>query len=115
MKHRPLPVIIVSILFVVVGCVGFIYHLQELSNPDNLTETVVILLLRILAVVCGILLWLGIGWARWLTIAWLVYHVVIGALNSTTQMLAHIAFLIVVSILLFVPVAAKYFTNRSKG
>lgn len=111
MKRRPLPVIIVSILFIVAGCVGFAYHVNELFEL-NVNETIWILFLRILAVVCGILLIFRISWARWLAIAWLAYHVVIGAFNSTSEMIAHIVLLLIVSILLFLPVSSAYFQNR---
>lgn len=115
MKNRPLPVLIVSVLFIVVGCVGFVYHLKEVSQSNNnLNETLLILFLRILAVVCGILLLFRINWARWLAIAWLVYHVIISAFNSASEMIVHIAFLGLVSILLFLPVSSKYFQNETR-
>lgn len=115
MKSRPLPVIIVSILFILAGCVGFTYHVKELFElNNNLNETIWILFLRILAVVSGLLLLFRINWARWLTIAWLVYHVIISAFNSTSEMIAHIVFWILVSILLFLPVSSVYFQNKSR-
>ena len=104
MKKRPVPIIIVSTLFILVGIVGFAFHLKELS--DKLYETIWVLFLEILAVACGILLLFKITWARWLTIAWLLYHVVISAFNSTSEMIAHIVFLVVVSILLFLPISS---------
>jgi len=110
MKNRPLPVIIVSILFILAGCVGFVYHVREFSEPNNnLYELIWILILRILAIVCGILLLFRINWARWVTIAWLIYHIIISAFNSTSEMIAHIVFLIIVSVLLFLPVSSRYF------
>src|SRR6478609_4407569 len=107
MKNKPLPVIIVSILFILVGCVGFIYHLKDFNEPgNNMYEYLLILFLRILAVVCGVMLLKRINWARWLAIAWLVYHVIIGGLNSTSQMPIHIVFLAVVALLLFLPASS---------
>jgi len=115
MNKRPVPVIIVSILFILVGCVGFAYHLKELSDLDiSIYETIWILFLRILAAVCGLLLFFRINWARWLTIVWLAYHIVISAFNSTSEMIAHIVFLILVSILLFLPMSSAYFQNKNK-
>ena len=43
MKGRPLPVVIVAVLFILAGVIGFFYHLQELLDPTNLNETVWIL------------------------------------------------------------------------
>jgi hypothetical protein len=47
-----------------------------------------------------------------LQIAWLVYHVSISALNSTAEMMAHIVFLIIVSVLLFLPTSSAYFRDK---
>lgn len=115
MKKRPLPVTIVSFLFILVGCIGFAYHVKELFNPDkNLYETILILVLRILAAVFGLLLWYRINLARWLIILWLIYHIIIGAFNSMSQMLIHVVFLILVSILLFLPASSAFFQKTSK-
>ena len=111
MKKRPIPIIIVSALFILVGIVGFAFHVKELS--DKLYETIWVLFLEILAVACGILLLFKITWARWLTIAWLLYHVIISAFNSTSEMIVHIMFLVVVSILLFLPISSTYFQSKS--
>ena len=116
MKTRPLPVIIVSILFILSGCVGFAYHVKELFGlNNNLNETIWILFLRILAVACGLLLLFRINWARWLTIAWLVYHIIISAFNSTSEMIAHIVLLIMVFVLLFLPVSSAYFERKNNN
>lgn len=112
MKKRPIPIIIVSILFILVGVAGFASHLKELS--DKLYETIWVLFVEVLAVTCGVLLVFKIGWARWLAIAWLLYHVIISAFNSTAEMIAHIVFLIIISVLLFLPVSSTYFLSKSK-
>jgi hypothetical protein len=115
MKNRPVAVILVSLLFITTGCIGFVYHIKDFSElnakPGELIWT---LFLRMLAVVCGLLLLFRINWTRWFAIAWLAYHILISALNSTTEMIAHIVFLIIVSILLFLPASSKYFQNRNK-
>lgn len=115
MKNCPVPVIIVSFLFILVGCIGFVYHLKELFElNNNLNETVWILCLRILAVGCGVLLLFRINRGRWLAIAWLVYHIVISAFNSTSEMIAHIVILVLVAVLLFLPVSSTYFQKKEK-
>lgn len=114
MKHRPpLPVLIVAVLFILVGCIGFIYLLKDISDPDEtLPVYYLILFLRLLAIVCGLLLLYRINWARWLTIAWLAYHVAISALNSTSEMVAHIVLLVIVTVLLFLPVSSRFFRDK---
>ena len=93
---------------------GSIYHLRDFSNPDiGLFEAVFILFLRVLAIVCGLLLLNKISWARWLAIVWLIYHVVISTFNSMSETVVHIIFLILVSVLLFLPVSTAFFRNKN--
>ncbi len=116
MKNRPIPVIIVSILFILTGCIGFIYHVKEFFEPNiKQYELVWVLLLRILAVVCGLLLFLKVNWARWLAIVWLLYHILLSAFHSTSEMITHIVLLIIVSVLLYLPVSTAYFKISPDG
>jgi hypothetical protein len=113
MKGRPLPILSVAILFIIVGLVGFVNHIKDFFEPgEKLYVTLLIQLLRIIAIVSGILLLRANNSGRWLSIAWIVSHIVIGALNSTFQLIAHIVLLIIVSILLFLPVSSAYFQNK---
>lgn len=115
MKNCPLPVIIVSILFILAGAVGLAYHAREIFElNNNPNETIWILFLRVSALVCGLLLLFRINWARWLAITWLVYHIILSAFNSTSEMIAHILLLILVSVLLFLPVSSAYFQSKNK-
>src|SRR5690348_11745939 len=115
MKSRSAPVIIVAIQFILVGCAGFITRIGELPGlKNNRNETILILFLETVAVICGLLLLCRIGWARWLAIAWLFCHIIISAFNSIPEMIAHIVFLIIISILLFLPSSTAYFRNKNK-
>jgi hypothetical protein len=115
MKSRPLPILIVAVLFIIVGLGGFLTHAKDFFEPgEKLYVTILIQLLRILAIVSGILLLRANNSGRWLSIAWILSHVIIGALNSTFQLIAHIVLLIVVSILLFLPVSSAYFHEKSR-
>ena len=114
MKKAPIPVIIVSVLFIVAGSVGFVYHFKELFESNaRLNEILWIQFVRVLAIVCGLLLLLSVNQARWLAIAWLLYHVVIGALHSTTQMISHIVLLLFVVVLLYLPKSSVFFQKRA--
>jgi hypothetical protein len=113
-KSRPLPILIVAILFIIVGLVGFSYHIKDFFEPgEKLYETLLVQLLRVLAIVCGILLLRANNSGRWLSIAWILSHILISALHSTSETIAHIVLLIVVSILLFLPVSSTYFQKKS--
>ena len=113
MRGCPLPIIIVAILLIIVGVVGFSSHINDFfETREALYTGLLVQLLRILAIVCGILLLRANKLGRWLSIAWILSHVIIGAFNSSFQFLAHLVLLVVVSILLFLPVSSMYFQNK---
>ncbi len=109
MKKRPVAVTIVAILFILAGIVGIAYHVTEFSQPDiNRTGLVWVLIVRILAVVSGVLLLAGIKWARWLAVAWLLYHVVLSSLHSVSETIMHSVLMIIICVLLFHPKSSAY-------
>lgn len=113
MKTRPLAVIIVSILFIVAGFVGFVYHFKEFFEPDaRLNDLIWVQFVRITAIVCGFLLLKAIHWARWIAIAWLLYHVIIGAFHSASQMISHIVILMLVVVFLYLPKSSAFFRKE---
>lgn len=113
--NRPIPVVIVSALFILTGILGIATHINDFRNPNiGSLELVWALVVRLLAVVCGILLLNKIKWARWLAIIWLLYHIAISAFNSAGETISHIVILIVVHILLFLPISVAYFNRNRK-
>ena len=115
-KSRPLPILIVAILFIIVGIVGFSSHIKDFFVPsETLYEIVLVQLLRVFAFFCGILLLRANNSGRWLSIAWILSHIVISAFHSTSETIAHIVLLIVVSILLFLPSSSTYFQKKTNN
>lgn len=115
MKNRPLPVMVVSLLFILAGGVGFVYHVSDIFKPGGLSYAFILIqFLSILAVACGILLLFRMNRARWLALAWMAYHVIISAFNSISEMIAHFVFLIIISVLLFLPASSAYFQRKNK-
>ena len=115
MKKRPLPVVLVAILFILTGCIGFAYHVREFFDPSyNPYELIWTLIMRILAVVSGVFLFYGFNWSRWLAIIWLIYHVILSSFHATSELIVHIVLLLLVSILLFIPVSSRYFRNKKQ-
>jgi len=102
---RPLPVTILGCLFIVAGLVGLVYHLTERPLEHGI---VLVSFVRLLAVVGGIFLLLGHGWARWLLIAWLAFHVGVSAFQLLSETLAHLALLVVTGYFLLRPSTTKY-------
>ncbi|HWY45216.1 MAG TPA: hypothetical protein VNX66_17080 [Candidatus Sulfotelmatobacter sp.] len=105
---RPLPVTILGCLFIAAGLVGLVYHFQERPLEPGI---VLVSLVRLLAVIGGVFLLLGHGWARWLLIAWLAFHVGVSAFHSLSETLAHLALLVVVGYFLLRPPASNYFRS----
>ena len=114
MKGRPIAVIIVALLLIIAGTVGFFYHLQDFSAPDQeLYITILVEILRIIAIISGILLLRGNNLGRWLAVAWIALHVIISGLNSIEEMLMHLVILVFISVLLFLPSSSAYFEQRT--
>lgn len=103
---RPFQVTFLGWLFIVVGIVSTAYHLWK-GALDRWTVPVV--LVGTIAIVAGVFLLRGARWSRWLTLAWLAFHVVVSALNSLSAALPHVALLLVVGYFLLGPPTSKYF------
>jgi len=106
---RPFAVTILGCLFILAGLVGLVYHLSD----KPLDHWIVLISgVRIIAVVGGIFLLLGHGWARWLLLAWLALHVLVSAFHSVSETLAHVVLLMVVSYFLLGSAASQYFNSK---
>jgi hypothetical protein len=113
MKFPPFGVLIVACLLILAGTVGLIYHAREYFEQSSLSvEVIVVLLIRILAVVCGILLLRRVRWARWLAVGWIAYHVVVSLFHSVSEILFHLVFLILFCTLLFLPKSTTFFKSK---
>ena len=116
MKKRPLVVIIVSGLFIVVGLSGLANHLPELKAPHPLANHVGwVLLVSSLAVVGGVFMLLGHNWARWLSLAWMAFHVLVSSMHSVRETVIHSVLLLVIAYLLVRPEARAYFAGSNKA
>ena len=68
-KKRPIAVTLLSLLLIVMGTIGLVYHLREFRSfhPFPL-ELLLVSILRILAIVSGAYMLRGANWARWLAV-----------------------------------------------
>ncbi len=103
---RPFPITFLGGMFIAIGLASLGYHL--LKNPLD-RSTVPIAIVGVTATVAGVFLIRGRPWARWLVLAWLALHVVVGAFHSLSDTLAHLALLIAVGYFLLTPPASRYF------
>ena len=111
MKQRPLSVTLIGYLFIAAGVMGIIYHAAELKDVAT-PEGGLVLFVRVLAIIGGIFTLRGANWARWLLVAWIVYHVILSFYHSTAELIMHFGLSIVVVISLFHPKANAYFKMK---
>jgi hypothetical protein len=110
MRNRPLPVTVIGWLYIVTGAIGFVYHIGEFSIGQVFRyDALWIELVRLVAIGCGIFLLRGQNWARWVALAWMGFHVVLGALHSVLQLAMHCLFLAAIAYFLFRSDAGRYF------
>lgn len=99
----------ISCLFIAAGTIGFTYHLTEFKARGFDFELALICFVRLLAVIAGLFMLRGSNWARWLLLAWIVYHVILSAFHSLSELVMHALLLGVVAFFLFRPRASAYF------
>jgi hypothetical protein len=108
MNRRPLSVTVISWLFVAAGAIGLAYHLTEFKGQFEY-GLVWVCIVRFLAIVSGLFMLRGSNWARWLLLVWIVYHVILSAFHSLSELAMHSLLLVVVAYFLFRPKASAYF------
>lgn len=118
MANRPRSVTIIGWLFIVFGSIALLYGLLphgDITVAKRIAELKghwYVHVARVVMILSGVFVLCGFNWARCLLVAWLVFHVVIGALHSPVQMGIHILFLAVMVYFLFRPAASAYFRDR---
>ena len=112
---RPRSVTVIGWLFIAVGIVGIAYHAVELNSQSLFeSDAVLVLIVRLLAIVGGVLILRGADWARWLALVWLGYHVILSAFHSFPEALMHLALLAVTAYVLLRPEASAYFRATTR-
>lgn len=107
---RPIAITLISWLFIVAGGVGFIYHLREINPGAPFSNDAVwIELVRLLAIVGGVLTLRGSNLGRWLLMGWITYHVVVSYFHPLSELVVHLLFMALTAFALFLPRWAVYF------
>lgn len=110
MNKRPLSVTVIGCIFVAAGVIGLAYHVTEFKTPRSFEYGILwICLLRLLAILGGVLVLRGNNWARWLLLVWIAYHVILSAFHSLSELVAHGLLFAVIAYVLFRPQASAYF------
>ncbi len=107
---RPISITVISGIFLLAGVVGLAYHGAELARAGRYQQgDFWVLFVRLLAVIGGAFLLRGANWARWLLVAWLMFHVALSALHSASEFIVHGLLLGVIAYFLFHRPASAYF------
>ena len=111
-RPRPISITILGALLIVAGSVGLVYHITEFKSFQPIPWVLLLISgVRLLAILAGVYTLLGRNWARWLTLTWIAFHVVVGAFHGTVQFVMHAALLLLFTFLLFRPAAKAFFAN----
>ncbi len=103
----------IGFVFIAVGAVEIAYHLIGLRHP--LQDVLWVCLVNLIAVICGIYMLRGSGWARWLTLIWIAYHVILSSFHSFGKLAVHGILFAVYAYFLFRPGVTKYFHDVKSG
>jgi hypothetical protein len=119
MKARPLSVTIIAWVFMIFGSIALLSGLLPFAGAD-LTQLIaefkmhwMVHLSRVAQVISGLFMLRGHNWARWLLVAWVAFHIVIGALHGWIQLLTHLVIFSVILFFLFRPRANEYFAHSA--
>jgi len=104
--QRPRSITIISWLFIVFGSIAL---LSGLIKGGDLKGHWYVHLSRFLQIVAGLFMLYGRNWARWLLVAWVAFHLVVGALNGPLQLLMHVVIFSVILFFVFRRQASAYF------
>ena len=104
---RPVSVTILACVYLAVGAIGFAAHFRELVTWQQ--DAVWVELTELAAILCGALLLRGQNWARWLTLAWIAFHVVLSMFHPLRELAIHGLFFAVIAWILFRSESGRYF------
>ena len=116
MNKRPLSVTVISWIFVATGVVGLAYHATEFKSARPFEGDVIwVCLVRLLAIVGGAFMLRGWNWARWLSILWIAWHVILSVFHPLSELIMHVVLLAVFTFFLFRPRVSAYFRSGRAG
>ena len=117
MNSRPLSVTIIAWLFLIFGSIALISGLLPLARSDSaqlvaeFKQHWMVHLSRLTQIVCGLFMLRGHNWARWLLVAWIAFHILIGWLHGWVSFLTHVLIFSVILFFMFRPRANEYFAR----
>ena len=110
MKRQPLSITIISWIFIIFGSIALLSGVLPIAD---LKSHWYVHLSRILQIVAGVFMLYGRNWARWLLVAWIAFHIVVGALHGIGPLIMHVVIFSVILFFVFRPDANEYFRESS--
>lgn len=111
MNKRPVSVTVVSWIFIAIGAITLVYGFTQMQGYHFHSDDLWAALVRAAAIVCGVFLLRGSNWARWLAVAWMVFHIVLSALHSWFELAVHGLLFSVIAYFLFRASVSRYFSE----
>ena len=110
---RPLAITLTAWFFILAGIIGFAYHFYEhlFSGFDG--EAILVLMVRMLAILGGILILKAKNFGRWLLIVWMAYHMALSFYHDTMQVVMHTVFLLALLVIFFHSRVRQYFKEKT--
>jgi hypothetical protein len=109
MRRVPLSQTIAGWAFILVGGGGLIQQLIGISGTvwtgHTIRDFAIVFTLRLMAFAGGIFVLRGAGWAKWMLLAWMAYHIYIGLQHSWAATAMHVVMFGILAYLLFRPSA----------
>ena len=107
LSQRPFAVTAVAWIFIAVGTVTFLFHSPGLLHPQ--LEDFLVEFTELLALFAGIYMLRRQNWARWLALAWMVFHVGLSAFPPFKGLIVHLVIFGGMAWILVRPESAEYF------
>jgi len=111
LSKRPLTVTILSVVYLLSGAAGLIYHASDFRSQPA-TEAMGVAFVRLLAIVAGVYMLRRSNWARWLAMVWIAFHVAI-SFGDPGKLAVHAVLCGLFAFVLFRPAANRYFHASS--
>ena len=116
MNKRPIAVTAIAWLLIAAGLFGSAVHLREVvfAQPFHFRDLWIPAVDLLLPVAFGTFILLGRGWARWLAVAFIAFHVAISFFDSWQKGAIHAVLLALIAFGLFGSEARLYFERRKQ-
>jgi len=109
---RPFAITVLSWLFIALGVVSLGMDVHFVAGHGWGLDEALIFPVHGLAVVAGAFMLRGADWARWLTVLWMAFHVVITVLNAWHGFAFHAILFAGITCLLFRADARAWFRHK---